>query len=171
MKKQVVCLFVGFFLLTALIAPTKVRAAPYYQGKVVTLIVGFPAGGGYDRMFRLVARHLPSHIPGKPTVIVDNMPGGDSITAANYLYNVVKPDGLTIGGMSKALPFVQLLKVGGMKFDLAKFAWLCSSSVDSTLFFIRSDLPYKTIQDLQKADKTIFVAGQVQQHSVLSFAS
>jgi hypothetical protein len=51
------------------------------------------------------------------------MPGGDSITAANHLYNVAKPDGLTIGGVSKALPFVQLLKVGGMKFDLAKFAW------------------------------------------------
>jgi tripartite-type tricarboxylate transporter receptor subunit TctC len=160
MKRQMVYMFLLFFLFSSLIAAPKLLAAPYYQGKVITLIVGFSAGGGYDRMFRLVARHLPNHIPGKPTVIVDNMPGGDSITAANHLYNVAKPDGLTIGGVSKTLPFVQLLKVGGIKFDLNRFAWLCSSSVDSSLFYIRGDLPYKTMQDLQKAEKTIFVAGQ-----------
>ncbi|MFB3883779.1 MAG: Bug family tripartite tricarboxylate transporter substrate binding protein [Thermodesulfobacteriota bacterium] len=160
MRKQRVCLFFLFLLFSSLIGTSNLLAAPYYQGKVITLIVGFSAGGGYDRMFRLVARHLPNHIPGKPTVIVDNMPGGDSITATNHLYNVAKPDGLTIGGVSKTLPFVQLLKVGGMKFDLTKFAWLCSASVDSSLFYIRNDLPYKSMQDLQKAEKTIFVAGQ-----------
>ena len=95
--KKISWLLSVVFLVTLFIYVPQVAAAPYYQGKVITIIVGFSPGGGYDRLSRILAKHLPRHIPGNPTVIVQNMPGASSILAANYLYKVVKPDGLTIG--------------------------------------------------------------------------
>lgn len=158
-RKQILYLFTGFFFLTVLSSPVKSLAAPYYEGKVITIIVGYAAGTGYDQVARVVAKHLPKHIPGKPSVIVQNMPGGGSIIAANHLYSVSKPDGLTIGLVNKSLSFTQLLKVEGVKFDLNKFSWIGSAAIDFTVFVIRSDLPYKTIDDLLKAKKPIFLGG------------
>src|SRR6476619_1121701 len=71
-------------------------AAPYYEGKTARIIVGFSAGGGFDTYSRLIARHLGKHIPGGPAIVVENMPGAASLVAANHVYNVAKPDGLTI---------------------------------------------------------------------------
>src|SRR6184192_1237108 len=76
-------------------------AAQTFAGKTVTIVVGYKPGGGYDATARLLARRLPDHLPGKPTVIVQNMPGGNSIIAANHMYNVAKPDGLTIGTFNR----------------------------------------------------------------------
>lgn len=158
-RKQILCLFTGFFLLAILISPAKPLAAPYYEGKVISIIVGLAAGTGYDQVARVLAKHLPKHIPGKPSVIVQNMPGADSIIAANHIYNVSKPDGLTIGLFNKNLSFPQLLKVEAVKFDLNKFSWIGSASIDFTILAIRSDLPYKTIQDVLNAKKLIFLGG------------
>ena len=131
--------------------------SPYYQGKTITIVVGYKAGGGYDRMARLLAKHLPKHIPGKPTVIVQNMPGANSLIAANHVYNVAKPDGLTIGTFNRNLPLAQLTKVEGVKFDMTKFAWIGSAASESTILSIRTDLPYKTFDDLRKATKPLVV--------------
>ena len=81
--------------------PHSPLAAPYYENKVIKLIVGLEPGGGYDRISRLLAKHLPKCIPGKPTILVENMPGGNSMIAANQLYNLAKPDGLTIGTFNR----------------------------------------------------------------------
>jgi tripartite-type tricarboxylate transporter receptor subunit TctC len=132
-------------------------AQPNFAGKTVTIIVGYKAGGGYDATARLLARHLPKHIPGKPTVIVQNMPGANSIIAANHIYNVAKPDGLTIGTFNRNLPIAQLTKVEGVKFDIAKFQWIGSAANESTILAIRSDLPYKTFDDLRKAKETVVI--------------
>src|SRR5262245_10685139 len=70
---------------------------PKFDGKTVRIVVGFSAGGGFDAYARAIARHLGKHVPGMPTVIVENMPGAGSLIAANYTYNQAKPDGLTIG--------------------------------------------------------------------------
>ena len=79
-------------------APYNEKAvADYYNGKTVRFIVGFAPGGGFDTYTRAIARHIGKHIPGNPSVIVDNMPGGGSLTAANYVYGGTRPDGLTIG--------------------------------------------------------------------------
>ena len=72
-------------------------AAPFYEGKSIRIIVGTSPGGGYDTYTRVIARHFGKYIPGKPTIIVDNMPGAGGLVAANHLYKVAKPDGLTIG--------------------------------------------------------------------------
>jgi len=124
---------------------------------VVTFIVGHPPGGGYDRIARLLAKCLPKYIPGKPTFIVQNMPGGSTVIAANHIYNVAKPDGLTMAIIDRATTFMRLLKVGGIKFDLTKFAWIGSPTIESYVLVIRSDLPSKNIQDLMGQKKPIFL--------------
>jgi len=133
------------------------RAAQPYDGKTITIIVGYKPGGGYDRTARLLARHLPKHIPGKPTIIVQNMPGANSIIAANHVYNLARPDGLTIGTFNRNLPLAQLTRVEGVRFDITKFAWIGSAASESTILTLHSDLPYKTLDDLRKAEKPIVI--------------
>jgi len=158
MKKLSLLLFVFFFLFT-FIKIEEATAAPYYQGKKITIIVGFSPGGGYDRMARLLARHLSKYIPGQPTLIVQNMPGASGILAANYLYNRVKPDGFTIGTFERGMPLAQLLKVEGVKFDMKKFAWVGSAAVESTVLVLRSDLPFKNFSDVLNAKTPINLGG------------
>ena len=145
-----------------LLATVAVLALPQaaiaqYEGKTVTIVVGFKTGGGYDRTARILARHLPKYLPGKPNVIVQNMPGANSIIAANHVYSVAKPDGLTIGTFNRNLVLGQLTGVPGIKFDMTKFAWIGSAASESTVLAIRSDLPYKTFAELRKAGKTVVV--------------
>jgi tripartite-type tricarboxylate transporter receptor subunit TctC len=128
-----------------------------FEGKTITIVVGFKAGGGYDRTARILARHLPKYIPGKPNVIVQNMPGANSITAANHVFAVAKPDGLTIGTFNRNLVLAQLTNVSGVKYDMRKFAWLGSAASETTVLAIRSDLPYKNFSDLRKAGKTVVI--------------
>src|ERR671935_2294743 len=130
---------------------------PPYAGKTVTIVVGYKPGGGYDATARMLARHLPNHIAGKPTVIVQNMPGGNSIIAANHIYNVAKPDGLTIGTFNRNLPIAELTRVQGVKFETLKFAWIGSAANETTILAIRDDLPYKTFEDLRKAKEPVVI--------------
>jgi tripartite-type tricarboxylate transporter receptor subunit TctC len=97
---------------------------PFYQGKVVRTIVGVSPGGGYDTYARLIARHLGKHIAGHPTIIVENMPGAASRIAANHLYRVAKPDGLTIGHFLGGLFLQQLLEKPGIEFDARTFEYI-----------------------------------------------
>src|SRR5436305_8662337 len=130
---------------------------PSFAGKTVTIVVGYKPGGGYDATARMLARHPPSHRPGKPTVIVQNMPGGNSIIAANHMYAVAKPDGLTIGTFNRNLPIAQLTRVQGVKFDMTKFAWIGSAANEATILAIRADLPYQSLEELRKADKPVVI--------------
>ena len=142
----------------ALCAPQYGVAQPSpYAGKTITVVVGYKPGGGYDATARLLARHLPEHIPGKPTIIVQNMPGANSLIAANHVYGVAKPDGLTIGTFNRNLPIAQLTGVAGVKFDMTKFAWIGSAASEATILAIRTDLPYNNFEDLKKSGKEIVI--------------
>ena len=155
MKNYIVAVFALLFLVCG--HWPEANAAPYYEGKVIKIVVGYKPGGGYDRMARLVAKHLPKYIPGKPAMIIENMEGASSIIAANHLYNIAKPDGLTIGTFNRAIPFAQLTKQAGVKFDVLKYAWIGSTSVESTILAMRTDLPVKTIDDMLKSKSPIIL--------------
>jgi tripartite-type tricarboxylate transporter receptor subunit TctC len=163
MKKQMVCWFyasiviaaTGVFLSFFYLNDT--LAASYYQGKQIRIVVGAAAGGGYDTPARLLAKHLPQYIPGNPTIIIDNMVGASGMIAANHVYNIAKPDGLTIGTFSRALPFSQLVGAEGVKFDMAKYSWIGSMTVEPSVFTLRADLPYKTLDDLRKVKEPITI--------------
>ena len=124
---------------------------PFYQGKQVRLIIGSSAGGGYDLWPRVMVRYLTRHIPGNPDIIPQNMPGAGGIVGANYVYGIAKPDGLTIGAFNPALYFDQLIKRNEVKFDWSKFAWIGSPEQNELLHYIRTDAPFKTIDDLRNA--------------------
>ena len=159
MKKQILCLLVTGIIISIFLFPQTLLSAPYYEGKTVRIIVGFAPGGGYDRIARILAKHLPKYIPGKPVVLVENMEGASSIIAANHIYNQTKPDGLNIGTFNRGLPFAQLLKTEGVRYDVTKFSWIGSAAVEATILSIRSDLPYKTVDDLKMVKEPIPLAG------------
>jgi tripartite-type tricarboxylate transporter receptor subunit TctC len=148
--------FAGVLFLDALCFPFTIQAAaPFYEGKTLKIIVGHGAGGGYDRMARLMAKYLPKYIPGKPVALVEFVPGASGLIAANQIYNITKPDGLTIVTVDRGLPIAQLLKAEGVRFDAAKFSWIGSAAVEATVLCIRSDLPYKTFEDLLRAKEPL----------------
>lgn len=99
-------------------------AAPYYEGKTIRLIVGFSAGGGFDTYSRLIARHMGHHIPGNPTIVVENMTGAASLVAANHVYKVAKPDGLTMLNFHGNQVINQVIGKPGIEFDARKFEYL-----------------------------------------------
>ena len=107
-----------------LLSPSVHAAAPYYEGKAIRIIVGTAPGGGYDTYTRLLARHFSKHIPGTPTVIVDNMPGAGGLLSANHMYRVAKPDGLTIGHFVGGQFLQQLLGRPGIEFDARRFEYI-----------------------------------------------
>ena len=102
-------------IVTALIHPSmnpqKSGADEFYKGKTVRFVVGFAAGGGFDLAARVVGRHMGKHIPGNPTIIVENMTGAGSLIAANYTYNSAKADGLFVGSGIALLSCVRLLTI------------------------------------------------------------
>ena len=129
-----------------------VRAqSEFYKGKTMTYVVGLLAGDSTDQWSRAVSRNMAKNIPGGPSVVVQNMPGAGGLIAANYVYNVAKPDGLTLGSISAGHYFHQLAGQKEAQFDWRKFTWIGSSQHHEYLFVMRGDAPYKTIEDIRAA--------------------
>jgi tripartite-type tricarboxylate transporter receptor subunit TctC len=143
--------FLGLMALLLLPAATLHAQAPYYQGKTISFIVGSGAGTAYDIYARLLGTHIGKYIPGNPSVIMQNMPAAGGIVAANYVYGVAKPDGLTIASINPAHYFNQILGNKEIKFDWTKFTWIASSDKSEHMLYMRSDASYKTIQDVRNA--------------------
>jgi len=141
-----------FFTIILLSSGQKAGAqANFYQGKTIRIVVGSTTGGGYDLWARVLARYYGKYIAGNPTILVQNMPGAASIVATNYLNNVAKPDGLTLGALLPAIYFDQLVGRPEVKFDFAKIPWIGSPEQNTILHYMRADSPYKTIEDIRKA--------------------
>jgi tripartite-type tricarboxylate transporter receptor subunit TctC len=132
-------------------AAANAQAAPFYQGKTIRIIVGFTSGGLYDQYARILARQMPKHIPGNPTIIVQNMPGAGSLTATNYVYSVAKPDGLTLAMPGSGIYLDQLLERKEATFDVRKLAWLGSVDQRDLMLYMRADAPWKSLEDIQTA--------------------
>ncbi|MEK6602108.1 MAG: tripartite tricarboxylate transporter substrate binding protein [Candidatus Binatota bacterium] len=144
-----------FLLTVCLSIPLTLQPAnaqePFYKGKTIRIVVGLSAGGGYDRAARIISRHLGKYIPGNPDMIVQNMAGAGSVIAANYVYGVAKPDGLTLLAPHNNIYLSQLAGHKEVKFDLLKFHWIGSLENDDMMIFMRADAPYKSIRDVIKA--------------------
>jgi tripartite-type tricarboxylate transporter receptor subunit TctC len=123
----------------------------FFKGKTVRLVVGTSSGGAMDEWARFIAPHLGRNIPGSPDIVVQNMPGGGTVIAANYIYNIAKPDGLTLGLVNPAIYVDQLLGAKEVKFDWPKLSWIGSPERIDQVLFVRADFPQKTIDDLRKA--------------------
>jgi tripartite-type tricarboxylate transporter receptor subunit TctC len=122
--------------------------ADFYRGKNLNLIVGYSAGGGYDTYSRILARHLGKHIPGNPSIVVQNMPGAGSLKFANYLYNVAPKDGTTIGTFSRGMPMEPLIGGTNVQFDATRFTWLGSGTNETSVFVAWHTAPVKTWNDI-----------------------
>jgi tripartite-type tricarboxylate transporter receptor subunit TctC len=138
------------------LAPGARAQASFYEGKTVSVVIG-ASGGSLEIAARLVARHLGKHIPGNPNVIVQNMTGAAHLVATNHVYNVAKPDGLTLLAANPNVGIAQLTKVEAARFDVRRFQWLGSSGADGVALSVRVDLPYKTWDELKKADRELVV--------------
>jgi tripartite-type tricarboxylate transporter receptor subunit TctC len=125
----------------------------FYQGKTVTVVVGSAPGGLYDLWARLLARTMGKYIPGNPNMLVQNMPGAGSVVAANYLYGVAKPDGLTIGMFQTHLYLMQMVGQSEVKFDVRRLNWLGSQEKGQMMLYVRADSPFKSIDDIVKANE------------------
>lgn len=139
-------------------APDEIAAAAaFYAENTVSVFVGSGAGGGFDTTARLVARHIGRHIPGRPTVIVVNMPGGGGLVAANHVFNAAAKDGTAIGLFHEAQVMNQLTGAEGVQFDLRQFNWLGSSYDDPNVCIVRSDAPVAAFRELiGRAEPMVF---------------
>jgi tripartite-type tricarboxylate transporter receptor subunit TctC len=132
----------------------------FYKGKTARIIVGAAAGGGYDTYSRTLARHLGKHVPGNPTFIVENMPGAGFLISANHMYNVAKPDGLTIGHFIGGLFLQQLLGKEGIQFDARKFAYVGAPAQDNYVLAVSKSTGFASIEQWLSS-KTVVKFGGV----------
>ncbi len=130
------------------------RAADFYRGKTVTLIVGFAPGGGVDTQARTIARHLVRFIPGQPSVIVQNMEGAAGALSANFL-NRATPDGLTISTPGRSWFVDGIVKGASIGFDPAKFTYIGSAGGSNSVVYVRASTGIKTLADLRSSRQTV----------------
>jgi len=147
LKPSILALIVGALSVASLHA----AQPPFYQGKTVRIIVGNLPGDTHDLFARAYSRSMGKHIPGNPAILVQNMPGAGTIIAANHVYSIAKPDGLTLGSVSPALYYAQLTGSKEVRFDWPKFTWIGSPERNGSLLFMRADTPYKTLDDIRNA--------------------
>jgi tripartite-type tricarboxylate transporter receptor subunit TctC len=132
----------------------------FYKGKTGRVIVGFAAGGGFDTYARILARHMPRHIPGNPTMVVENMTGAGSRLAANYLYKASTPDGLTIGNFIGSLLLQQILGDQSVEFDGRKFEWLGAPVMDETACALTKASGITSLDQWFAAKKPVKLGGE-----------
>jgi tripartite-type tricarboxylate transporter receptor subunit TctC len=127
----------------------------FYRGKSLTIIVGSPAGTAYDLYARTISRHLPRHVPGAPTPVLQNMPGAGSLVAANYIANVAPRDGTVIGAINSAVPFQKLFGVTAVRFEPTRVNWLPSPAGFSAVIVVSREAPAQTFAELRRTEVLI----------------
>ena len=156
LRSMVICIAA----LLILASSTWAADAPFYKGKTIRIVVGYSPGGGFDTFSRLIGRHLGSHLPGNPSVIVVNMPGAASMVAANRVYAMQPADGLTIVVFTYGVIPHAVTGDPAVKFDPRKYVWLGDPTLGTLpeVLWVRGDLPIKSLEDFKNA-KTPLNAG------------
>jgi tripartite-type tricarboxylate transporter receptor subunit TctC len=146
-------------LLLAALPAASQPVADFYRGKQIHLIIADPPGGDYDLGGRLLAQHVSAHIPGTPSIVVQNMPGAASIVAANYLYNVAPKDGTYFGSVSRNLPSQAVIGRDTLKADPRHFAWIGGSSLPGRVCVARGGAPVTSARELFETPLIVGGAG------------
>lgn len=157
MKKSILC---ALFLFGCALPSSMAQASSheFFKGKAIRLLIGTSVGGAMDDWGRFIAPHLSRNIPGAPEIVVQNMTGAGTVVAANHIYSIAKPDGLTIGLVNPGIYIDQLLGAKEIRFDWPKFSFIGSPEPLDQVLFIRTDAP-KTIEDLHKATEPVRCGG------------
>jgi hypothetical protein len=132
--------------------PRQAGADDYFKGKTIRIIAGSEAGGMYDTYARVVARHLADHLPGKPTIVVTDMPGASGVRATNYLYEVAPKDGTALATFNKSMPFYQAMGEGGIRFKAQEFSWIGALSQTNDTVAVWHTTGVKTIEDAKRRE-------------------
>jgi tripartite-type tricarboxylate transporter receptor subunit TctC len=148
-----------FFGLTFVAGAAYPAAQDFFNGKTVRIVVGVTAGGGFDAYARAIARHIGRHIPGNPTFIVENMPGAGSLIAANQVYRVAKPDGLTMGHFLGGLFLQQLFGSPGIEFDARRFGYVGAPLTDNPVCVLAKATGIDTAEKWLASKSTVKMAG------------
>ena len=138
-------------ILPGITAKAGAQGDQFYKGKTIRIMVGSTAGGFYDRWGRLFGKYMSKYIPGQPEIIVQNMTGAGSVIAANHVYNVAKPDGLTLVMPLNGVYIDQFVGRKEVQFDMRKFRFIGTPVTEAIVFYMRADAPYKSIADIIKA--------------------
>src|SRR5215471_4762120 len=146
-------------LILAVLAASPVRAQSVYEGKTITIVTSTGVGGVYDLTARVLARHMGRHIPGNPSLIVQNMPGGGNVLATNYMYNIAPKDGLTIASIHNAMPLNQVLDGRGVRFDAGKFNWLGSTGSENEVILVWRTAGIRSIKDAMEREVVLGTTG------------
>ena len=133
--------------------------ADFYKGANVTMLIGSGAGGGYDTYSRVLARHMGRHIPGEPHIVPKNMPGGGSIKATNFLYNVAPKDGLVFAAIFNTIPLLPLVGTAGVKFDVRRLGWLGSIGKHQNICATWHASPIKTFEQAKTRQVVVAATG------------
>jgi tripartite-type tricarboxylate transporter receptor subunit TctC len=158
LSRRLMMALVALFSIGGSVPPAAAQSvADFYRGKQITFMVGSSPGGGYDAIARLVARHIVDHIPGNPGVIVQNTPGGGSLTMSNRIYRVAPQDGTVVGLVQRGVLLAQLTKQPNVQFDVTKLNWIGSVSPEISLVVAWNTAPVKTVADL--LSKQLIVGG------------
>jgi len=154
-----VCILSTVLSLVVALAASSHAAAPFYEGKSIRIVVGFSAGGGFDTYSRLIARHLAKHVPGSPAIVVENMTGAASLVAANHVYNVAKPDGLTILNFHGNQVINQVIGKPGIEFDARKFEYIGIPTQDNVACAFYKPSGITTFDSLKNAKTPVKLGG------------
>jgi tripartite-type tricarboxylate transporter receptor subunit TctC len=150
MRRKLTRVLTALALLMAFVPAQADEIADFYKGKTITMVVGTPAGGGYDIYARLLARHLGRFIPGNPAIIVQNRPGAGSVIATNYVYEVAPQGGTVILAATRTAAFAQLLGQPGTRYLATKFNWLGSLNNEVGVMAVWHTAQVKTVEDARK---------------------
>ncbi len=156
--KRLFCMLT-IMALIALIPQSGFSAAPFYEGKTIRVMVGVSAGGGFDNEARILARHMPKYIPGKPVIIVENVTGAGGLICANQLYRATEPDGLTFAHFNGGFLFAQALEQPGIEFDARKFGYLGSVSMENAVLWVTKASGIKTLDQFMASKTPIKLGG------------
>jgi tripartite-type tricarboxylate transporter receptor subunit TctC len=152
-----VAIMIGLVLLGT--APAKSASDDFYRGKTIRIIVGFAAGGGFDTYSRVIGRHMGKFIPGNPSIVVENMTGAGSLIAANHVYRVAKPDGLTIGHFIGGLIMQQVMGGPGIEFDARKFELIGVPVKENVVCALRKESGITSVESWLAAKTPVKLGG------------